>query len=204
MQYAVVFTDIREFSYVNENYGLEAGNQILRELGEQAAFVQNMISGRMHSDLFISLIWDESRDRIQNTISGLMRDFTQMQQKKFPDGKLRLVVGIYFVEEVQEDIDTESACQVYSDELRAQRESEKRITSEFESAMKERRFAVYIQPKFMLQTMELSGGEALVRWMKRDGGMEFPDEFIPVLERSGQIVEMDFYVLQVKKCIGFP
>lgn len=213
MQYAVVFTDIREFSYVNENYGLEAGNQILRELGEQAAFVPNMISGRMHSDLFISLIWDDSRTKIQDTISGLMRDFTKMQQKKFPDGKLRLVAGIYFVEGTHEDIDTaienanltrkklkqstnESACQVYSDELRAQRESEKRITSEFESAMAERRFAVYIQPKFMLQTMELSGGEALVRWMKRDGGMEFPDEFIPVLEKSGQIVEMDFYVFE--------
>ena len=42
--------------------------------------------------------------------------------------------------------------------------------------------------------MSLMGAEALLRWQKPDGSLIYPDEFIPFIERSGQIVEVDYYV----------
>ena len=43
-------------------------------------------------------------------------------------------------------------------------------------------------------TLHLMGAEALLRWQKPDGSYIYPDEFIPLIERSGQIVDVDYYV----------
>ena len=87
-------------------------------------------------------------------------------------------------------------CRVYENQMRRQREIEKEILSEFHSSLAEDRFEVYIQPKFLLSQMELFGGEALVRWKKKDGKLESPGVFIPILEKSGYIVELDFYMYE--------
>ena len=42
--------------------------------------------------------------------------------------------------------------------------------------------------------MRLIGAEALVRWQKPDGTFIYPDQFIPLIERSGQVVDVDYYV----------
>lgn len=213
MQYAVVYTDIREFSYVNDNFGLEAGNQILREFAEVLSSDPHVISGRFHSDLFISLAWNESREFLKEIVEKTILYFSGLQRRQFPDRKVSLIAGIYFIEGPDEDIDTAiensnltrkrmkkqyngSACEVYTRELRDQREAEKHIINEFETALENRHFQAFIQPKFMLDSMELSGGEALVRWIKPDGKMVFPDQFIPILEKSGAIVRLDFFIFE--------
>ena len=53
---------------------------------------------------------------------------------------------------------------------------------------------MYFQPKMDTDTLDLIGAEALVRWKKPDGRFIYPDEFIPLIERSGQIVDVDYYV----------
>lgn len=54
----------------------------------------------------------------------------------------------------------------------------------------------YLQPKFSLADLTVIGAEALVRWEKPDGTILYPDQFIPVLENSGRIVELDLYMLE--------
>lgn len=57
-------------------------------------------------------------------------------------------------------------------------------------------FCLYLQPKFSLADLTVIGAEALVRWEKPDGTILYPDQFIPVLENSGRIVELDLYMLE--------
>ena len=68
------------------------------------------------------------------------------------------------------------------------------ITSSIPRALSQKEFQVYFQPKIDTDTLSLIGAEALVRWQKADGAFVYPDEFIPLIERSGQIVEVDYYV----------
>lgn len=210
LRYAVVYTDIRDFSYINENFGMKRGNEVLQAFAQTISNVDKVISGRLHSDLFVSLLWGGSQEQILQDIQQNVLRFVRDQHELYPDENLRLVTGVYFVEQGGEDIDAaiENAnlarkkCKqangqlfgVYTQEIRREREEEKRIMGEFEPALQGGQFLAYVQPKFELESMTTSGGEALVRWQKPNGEMVYPDMFIPVLERTGYIVQLDFYM----------
>ena len=59
-----------------------------------------------------------------------------------------------------------------------------------------RGFSVHYQPLVDAGTLGIAGAEALVRWKKPDGTLIRPGEFIPLFEKNGFIVELDFYVLE--------
>ncbi len=54
----------------------------------------------------------------------------------------------------------------------------------------------YYQPKYDALTNKLAGAEALVRWIKSDGTVIMPGDFIPALEENGGILEVDWYMLE--------
>lgn len=68
------------------------------------------------------------------------------------------------------------------------------INLALEKAMLEDEIKVFYQPKIESGSTRVVGAEALVRWQKPDGSFVYPDEFIPALEKSGQIVELDYFV----------
>ena len=68
------------------------------------------------------------------------------------------------------------------------------IENQFGSALEKEEFMVYYQPKVNLRDYHMVGAEALCRW-KHQGELIAPFKFIPVLERSKAICELDFYML---------
>lgn len=71
-----------------------------------------------------------------------------------------------------------------------------RICSDAVLGMERDEFFVVYQPKFDVRTLRTVGVEALVRWQLPNGQIVFPAEFIPSLEESGQIEQLDFFVLE--------
>ena len=71
---------------------------------------------------------------------------------------------------------------------------EQQIINEMDTALEEKQFVVYFQPKYELDGYTPRGAEALVRWKKTDGTMVSPGEFIPVFEKNGFIIKLDYYV----------
>lgn len=63
-----------------------------------------------------------------------------------------------------------------------------------ERALKERQFQVYYQAKYDINTENIIGAEALVRWIHPEMGFMSPGEFIPLFEKNGFIVKVDYYV----------
>lgn len=47
--------------------------------------------------------------------------------------------------------------------------------------------------KYNLETGQIVGAEALVRWIREDGSMIYPDDFIPIFEKNGFIVEFGLF-----------
>lgn len=62
-------------------------------------------------------------------------------------------------------------------------------------AIKNKEFVVYYQPKVSISDMKISGAEALVRWQCGDTLLP-PVKFIPFCERTGLVIDIDFYVLE--------
>ncbi len=61
-------------------------------------------------------------------------------------------------------------------------------------ALEKREFQVYLQPKLELSTQTICGAEALVRWIHPVEGIIPPNEFIPLFETNGFIIQLDLYV----------
>lgn len=85
---------------------------------------------------------------------------------------------------------------IYDDKVHEQTIINQTIEAKMENALKNKEFEVYLQPCYELKTNTISSFEALVRWNTNDGIMS-PDHFIPLFEKNGFIVKMDFYVYEV-------
>lgn len=70
------------------------------------------------------------------------------------------------------------------------------ICTELSAAMENGEIQVYYQPQYDAVTGKLKSAEALARWIKPDGRIIMPGDFIPPAERSGLINELDFYILR--------
>lgn len=63
-------------------------------------------------------------------------------------------------------------------------------------ALENGEFKMYLQPKFDLRTGRLSGAEALVRWIRGDGKVIYPGQFIPIFESNGFCAVLDMYMTE--------
>ena len=90
----------------------------------------------------------------------------------------------------------QSRLMVYDQKLREREMQDRRLLNDLRRAVEDHEFEVHYQPKYDVQgaTPVLRSAEALVRWRHPELGMIPPDQFIPLLERDGQINVVDHYV----------
>ena len=85
---------------------------------------------------------------------------------------------------------------MFNDEMRQRAERQNALMRELPNAVREKQFALVYQPKLDLKTERVVSFEALLRWHSPVLGMVSPLEFVPLLERSGQIVEVGRWILE--------
>ena len=71
---------------------------------------------------------------------------------------------------------------------------EQELEKEMEKALAERQFYIVIQPKYDPNTESIVGGETLVRWQHPIKGFMSPGDFIPIFEKNGFIIQLDYFV----------
>lgn len=70
------------------------------------------------------------------------------------------------------------------------------VETHMNQALEAGEFKMYLQPKFNLQTGDLAGAEALVRWIPEDGKVIYPGQFIPIFENNGFCASLDMYMTE--------
>ena len=79
----------------------------------------------------------------------------------------------------------------------AMREQHKADTiHSFKRALSQKEFKVYFQPKMNGKDQTLASAEALVRWQRDARTIWYPDMFLPILEETGEIQALDYYVYE--------
>ncbi len=211
--YAIVYSDINDFSYVNENFGYDAGNRMLYDFAELIQKSDALIYGcRIYSDFYVSLCCAESRDKMIRLVNKVNSEFAELQKIHYPASDINISSGMFFIN--SRDIDVTIAmdnanlarrsvkgsdnllCGIYSERMRKERLRDQSIASEVKTAMDAGMIELFLQPKFDLKTREIIGAEALARWRNHDGSYKMPYEFIGVLEKVGLIIEFDFYMYE--------
>jgi EAL domain-containing protein (putative c-di-GMP-specific phosphodiesterase class I) len=88
----------------------------------------------------------------------------------------------------------ESTVNYFTEEIKNLIDRENDIENRMEAALENGEFRIYFQPKYYLETEEIAGAEALVRWVSTPAGTVTPPcDFIPVFERNGFITKLDFH-----------
>ncbi|MCD8129720.1 MAG: EAL domain-containing protein [Lachnospiraceae bacterium] len=214
--WVMVYSDFLHFKYLNQHYGYDVGDFLLRNF---ASFVIDTMRSpdRVHfarviSDQFVLFMPCTDRQEAPGRVDTINRKFISAYHSHFPDANLRIRSGLYFIEEdctgasaaidaansarLHVTDETESSVCVYGPSIRQEIEMENQVLNNMNQAMKDGEFKVYLQPKFSLDDYSITGAEALVRWQKPDGTIIPPDSFVPICERTGRIVELDFYVFE--------
>ena len=76
------------------------------------------------------------------------------------------------------------------------RMNEQELLNSFDEALTEKHIFVMYQPKINHVTGRMVGAEALMRWRNPEYGMQYPSEFIPVLENNNLIYRADIFVFE--------
>lgn len=209
-QYNALYLNLRNFKYINGQIGNKYGDAVIREYAAALAGAvgDDGMVARLGGDNFTILIRKERSEEIVKLIGGIELDVS------FSGTTSRFCIqaraGIYDIKEgdmmphVMNCISaaistarrhpTEYAV-VFTPDVLFKMMHEQEISANFPSALRNKEFHVYYQPKVNLETNEICGCEALVRWFK-NGKIVPPMEFIPLLERNGSICSLDFYMLE--------
>lgn len=92
--------------------------------------------------------------------------------------------------------DGRNRSQFFSNEMNSRARNRLEVERGIRRALSNREFLVYYQPKIDINTRQVAGMEALVRWNDPNRGMVSPAEFIPVAEESGLIEQIGQWVLE--------
>ncbi len=208
--YASVFINLKNFKHINRLMGATGGDIALYQYAKQIKdfLVKGEIVARLGGDNFIVLVYKHHLDGLVELLRNLTVKIPM--DNKIEDVRLYTRAGIYTLsnrDTVSELFNSPSVALNYaktsgSDDfvwfqkyMLEQVYEEKEIAYQFMTAVQNKDFKVYYQPKVDVETGKITGGEALVRW-ERDGKIYLPKTFIPSLEKSGLIVDLDFYVLE--------
>lgn len=93
----------------------------------------------------------------------------------------------------------------YKEQFKESLYNRKFIEENMQSAIAEKQFLMYLQPKYSIARNEIIGAEALIRWRHPQRGMIYPNQFIPIIEENGFIKKADYYIWAeacrfIKKC----
>lgn len=214
-RYVLVSTDISNFKYVNRICGYDKANRLLISV---AGFLEDeslscIASSRTHSDHFISLYeLKGSREDFIYRIDAMSRRFERSNSGDYPSIMLHLNNGIYFFEQQDDDIlycmDKANVARreakgnyllsgvLFSDDMLNRKEADAKILALFDNALHNDRIKVLYQPKMDIVEGRVKGVEALSRLYDEDDSLISPEVFIPVLENSGKVIDLDFYVMR--------
>lgn len=207
--FAFVRIDINRFKFYNSFFGKNEGDKLIKFMANRlTSYIQKhdiCTAGRIEADVFgfcmpnNSEIIQESFIQIKSALNSYNENYN-----------IAPAFGVYIIKNKDLSMD-----QIYSNATLAAKKSkenvllnftyytseledeiirEQNIANEMNVALEQNQFLIYLQPKYNLKLEKIEGAEALVRWNHPEKGMQSPMEFIPVFERNGFIIKLDFFV----------
>lgn len=203
----LICSNIKDFKFINEIFGMEKGNQVL--IKQAKLMVSNpserTICARLMNDRFALCLPREEFDekRVADSIEELQREFTGNSFH------LHTYMGVYEIRDRDEAVrvmvdkaniaadtiknDFDCCVAYYDGHLLEISIEQRRLLGEFEPALQKDEFAMYLQPQVNCDGVA-KGAEALVRWVHPSRGILTPYAFIDILENAGLIYKLDLYI----------
>jgi diguanylate cyclase (GGDEF)-like protein len=213
---AALFIDLDGFKGVNDTLGHTVGDQLLRAVTTRLTLTMRESDsvGRLGGDEFIVLVdgatMDAGPELVAERLLSVLR--APFELEDLPNGPLTLTASIGIATglrpsatELLRDADIalyeaktagKDRFVVFRPEMHTVVQDRLLLEMDLREALNSGQFFLAYQPIFNLRSGETTGVEALLRWRHPDRGVVQPDDFIPVLEDSGMIVDVGRWVFQ--------
>lgn len=211
-EYLMIASDISQFKLYNEILGMRAGNELLLNIANNFRRIRkkNWVFSRMTGDRFALFLPGSDFEEEQ---------FLEFINRIFADDKYTMHVhnylGVYSTAMNRERLSSEAMYNraylalesikgklnrqicYFDEKLRVRRMAERLTIDELERALRCDEFVIYLQPQVDTTNGRVIGGETLVRWNSPKRGMVMPSEFVPLFEKNGMIIKMDYHVWEL-------
>lgn len=210
-KYALINFGIRDFRYINQMYGYSTGDEVLRSIAKnlRGSCSDKETCGRIEKDRFAMLYCCSNRPLLDKRMFEVRDILLDEELKDKIKTDIQFTAGIYVIHkacssDVNDMLDKALLAQhsirgkgqgshfAYFQKHMMERNLRcSRLLDEAVDALKQDAFELYIQPQFRIEDCNVVSGEALTRWKNVS-----PEEFIPLLESNGMIIEFDFHMLK--------
>ena len=213
-KYAFVMTDVNKFHLINDYWGYEVGTEMLNfVLQKMKIFPEGIFIERYHSDVFVGImdVTGISHEQTKKKISSYNQVIRKEVLENYPINYFMLNTGVYYID--MEDIDpnqiisctnlvrrkskedNDAVC-IYTREIDEEELRRAETIHSFKDALEKEEFKIYFQPKIGSKEQKIVSAEVLVRWQKDENIVWAPYLFLPILEETGEIEKLDYYVYE--------
>lgn len=213
--YCIHYFDIKNFKFVNDLYGIETGDKLLKFWAGEIlkGLSDKEIIGRVNADHFVVMNLTnrtKEEDARFDEVSVLASRFLDRPGRPY---KLDFVCGTYILENddyIDPDIENLISHAIVAHKNASTKrgtfheffnrgEWEKQwrlneISQKLDQSLVNGSISVWLQPQYSFEKKKIVSAEALCRWNHPDLGFISPAEFIPALEKTGQIYSLDKYM----------
>ncbi|MDE6949331.1 MAG: EAL domain-containing protein [Lachnospiraceae bacterium] len=210
IEFMLLHFDIYQFQVYNSVFGRREGDKLICHIADMLRELEKHIKPvtycRIEADVFGICMPRKDGEFIQRLMDEFQKDLKAYQR----DYNILSNLGVFYIEDREASVPAmidhaklaSKECKgsyiqnyyIYTEQMGKSIEEAQAIVNDMEQAMKEEQFVLYLQPKYSLADYRLKGAEVLIRWVTPDKGMVSPGKFIPVFEKNGLIMKLDYYV----------
>ncbi len=201
---AFIQFDVERFKLINENYGVERGDELLAFLTQTLGLIcsEEQPYCRLNADVFMIVTAFDSEQHLLDFIHRL-----ESMLSGFKEMDYRLIFGVAIAEDrtlhtrrhgdnagiARQSVKGSALNNIgfFNGRMKNELQKKQIIEEDMKNALLDNQFVMFLQPKYSISSNRIIGAEALARWIHPEKGMISPADFVPVFEENGFILKLD-------------